>query len=337
MSIAGKKYGYGNYNRQRLICNNLIAKSCTLEHYVITDKDFVFEKSYEQFCRIKILNVNYLLEVLREKKINIVMFDLFGFWCAHKTLYLPKLYKKITEKNKNVMVVGFDDIRYVDALLDIKNFISFISNGPADDQDYLTSSNIFIGFKYHVFNPLILKFKKNLPTKKKGIVVAISGSDENKVTEFVCAALAKIKPSEKVTVFVGQGVSKVRIKHIANLCLQFDFLFHSFSDFFYEALSNAKYLICGEGTIKFDGLALGVKTMVFAQSEVESLPLNNFFLTNDVQFLGSMNNTPLDDLTKQIRDSISNDYQNFDFHLNGNATDLIVDQLLKHKRDLDGE
>ena len=332
ISIAGEKYGYGNYSRQRLICGSLLEKGCSLEHYVIADQDFLPEKSYEKEATINFLAIDYLLGVLKEKKIEIVVFDLFGFWCAHAPLYLPNIYKNITEKNKTAMVVGFDDIRYADALFDIQNFTSFISNGPTDEQAYISTSRIFVGLQYHVFNPLVFELRKNLPTPKKGIVVAISGSDINNVTEVICAALAKIKLANSVTVFVGHGISARRKKDIKKLCLQFGFLCQYFSDLFYKALSNAEYLICGEGTIKFDGLALEAKTMVFTQLENESLPLNNFFLAEGAHLLGSMNDTSLDDLVKRMTVVMSNNEKHFDFPLKGTATNLIAELLLTQRR-----
>ncbi len=289
VTIAGKAYGIGNFRRMQNLGSSLNRLGYCVSLKVLSD----VPKEYTQYDNVTTYSDCFASPEYYSNFITpsaeVVILDLYGEWIKNNYDFLVKIYKQILKKVPQIYT--FDDVRYIEKIFNVKGINSFIVNAP-DGYHELSTHNIrlYLGLKYHVFDEKVeAKSKKQNLNKEKKIVIALGGSASLKTIVKTCNSLSKIDKNYKVIVYINKKINKdIRFK-LNTVLLDRLLSIENFSDNFYDCLAKAEYLICGEGTIKFDALKLGTKVIVLNLYDKFSLPLNNFSQFSSVEIIGSYN------------------------------------------------
>ena len=329
ISIAGKSYGLGNYKRTEALVDSFHSANIDTKHFILTDTGLKNLKEHEYIFFIDPRDTEKVLSLIDEES-NIIVCDLYGEWATEQPIKIYNLYRELLSTFPSKKICGIDDIRYLDIILNLKGLYSFISNAFEQKTLIRNESKFHLGNFYHIYSQVIAnRVNDRLKNKNRdGIVVAISSFDQNYGTEEIITILSKLHLPWRISVFLSKDVNLNRKNKIQLLCQENKFQYFDHSDLFFDELCKARALICGEGTSKYDALALGANALIFSQFESQSAPLNNFLALKGTFFLGCKSTTSMSDISKNISKALNN-YSDLDpINCNSGAKN-IVDLLLK--------
>lgn len=329
ISVAGKSYGIGNYRRVQVLVDSFNSLNIDTKHLVLTDTNLKNLKESEHAICIDPSDTEKVLNLIDQDS-SIVVCDIFGEWAVDRPSKIYGLYKRLLSDFPDKKICGIDDIRYLDMILNLRGLYSFISN--AYEQKILSNneSKFYLGSLYQVHSDAIMdRVSNRLAAKDRdGVVVAISSSDQNFGTEAVVSMLSKLSLPWRISVFVGKEFEPARKSKIQLLCLENSFQYFDYSDLFFDELSRARALISGEGTIKYDALAMGANALIFSQFESQSAPLNNFLTLKGTFFLGCKSSMSIQEISENIIEALDNFFDLSKIAVASGAKN-IVDILLK--------
>ena len=301
ITVAGKLYGIGNFRRIQNLASDLYKIEHKVNIKVITDDPSIFKNiDFVDAFDHRYKSPDDILRIL-SNDIDCIVLDLFGEWA--KTNYSPivDIYKIIAERK--IRLYCFDDIRYIEKILPIKNINSFIVNGPNQLIHNKKINNIiYSGIGFHVLDQKLIKLieKKNT-IKIKLILVALGGVVSGEIIKNVCIAIKNLQLHYKVIIYVNNSsyVDYAYDKFFGGLGKQFTV--KEFSNSYYGDLARAEYFISGPGTIKFDGFFLMTKVIVLNFYERNNIALNNFNYYESVELIDIGLEMDLDSLEIKLK------------------------------------
>ena len=276
ITVAGKLYGIGNFRRIQNLASDLYKIEHKVNIKVLTDDPSIFKNiDFVDAYDHRYKSSDDILEIL-SNDIDCIVLDLFGEWAKTSYNQIVDIYKLLARRK--IRQYCFDDIRYVEKILPIKNINSFIINGPKQlIQNKNINNIIYSGANYHVLDPGLLKFRgKKNASRNKLILVALGGVVSGEIIKNVCIAIKNLQLHYHVIVYVNNSsyIDYPYDKVFGTLGRKFTI--KEFSNSYHGDLANAEYFFSGPGTIKFDGFFLMKKVIVLNFFERNNIALNNF-------------------------------------------------------------
>jgi spore coat polysaccharide biosynthesis predicted glycosyltransferase SpsG len=277
---ARREAGFGNLSRVRALSKELKSEKAKI---IIKAEPEIFEKIQEKEYDEEILipsnsqqEISTVVNFLNSNNANYLVTDLF----AGKYLNIPEdfinYHLEIKKNLPQLKLITIDDVRTLQYKNNYAN-LSVISNTTVSCKMQRTR---IIGSSFTIFNPAIVTNKKYVNNKKiYKFLISFGGLDNSFDTLRVIEAIKKYNLStqdEGVKVILGKAFPSWYISRIEEFCRINGYETTFFYDDYYKDITSTQIVICGEGTTKFDALALGVPPVVITQFDHFSKPIREF-------------------------------------------------------------
>ena len=203
--------------------------------------------------------------------------DLFAGEYLNNPDDLIEYYITLQKRIKKISLITIDDAR----MLNYKNNysrLSIISN--TEKPSLYTDKARLIGPEFTIFSKKILDAKGHINKPKKyKFFVTFGGSDSTFDTFKVIQSLHKFghtSSRDRVKVVLGKNLSCEYINKVKSFCLMAGYEFTFFYSDYLNDLVCSNFVICGEGSTKFDAVALGVPPIIISQYDHDSQPMREF-------------------------------------------------------------